>query len=173
LSAKKPAIHGWQPDDGGLLAVIRSVFEAADPVPAGLVDRIRLSVALAGLDGDLDGELARLTVQEAALARGAPEESRTITFDSSSLTIMIRIDANADGTVRVDGWLAPPRRCRVEMTMANGPVTTDADADGRFAFLSVPRGTARLVVRPTEQSAGESQPGPFGIKTVVTPALML
>ena len=57
--------------------------------------------------------------------------------------------------------------------MADGPVTTDADADGRFAFLSVPRGTARLVVRPTEQSAGESQPGPFGIKTVVTPALML
>jgi hypothetical protein len=153
--------------------MIKSMFEAADPVPAGLVDRIRLSVALAGLNGDLESELARLTVQEAALARGAPEESRTITFDSSSLTIMIRIDANADGTVRVDGWLAPPRRCRVEMTMANGPVTTDADADGRFAFLSVPRGTARLVVRPTEQSAGESQPGPFGIKTVVTPALML
>ena len=153
--------------------MIKSMFEAADPVPAGLVDRIRLSVALAGLNGDLESELARLTVQEAALARGAPEESRTITFDSSSLTIMIRIDSNADGTVRVDGWLAPPRRCRVEMTMANGPVTTDADADGRFAFLSVPRGSARLVVRPAEQSPGESQPGPFGMKTVVTPALVL
>ena len=150
------------------------MFESADPVPAGLVDRIRLTVALAGLNGDLDSELARLTVHEAALARGAPEEeSRTITFDSSSLTIMIRIDPNADGTVRVDGWLAPPHRCRVEISMADGAVTTDADADGRFAFLSVPRGTARLVVRPAEQSPGESQPGPFGIKTVVTPALML
>jgi hypothetical protein len=150
------------------------VFESADPVPPGLVDRIRLSVALAGLNGDLDSELARLTVQEAALARGAPEEeSRTITFDSSSLTIMIRIDVNADGTVRVDGWLAPPHRCRVEITMADGPITVDADADGRFAFLSVPRGTARFVVRPTEQSSGQSQPGPFEIKTVVTPALML
>jgi hypothetical protein len=59
------------------------------------------------------------------------------------------------------------------MTMAGGPVTTDADADGRFAFLSVPRGTARIVVRPPEQSSGESQPGPFEIKTVVTPALVL
>lgn len=137
------------------------------------MDRIRLSVALAGLDCDLDSELARLTVNEAALARGAPEESRTITFDSSSLTIMIRIDANADGTVRVDGWLAPPHRCQVEITIADGPVTTDADADGRFAFLSVPRGTARLVVRQPEQGTGESQPGPFGMKTVVTPALML
>jgi hypothetical protein len=173
LSAGALGSGGGQPDDGHLLTMIRSMFEAADPVPAGLADRIRLSVALAGLNGDLDSELARLTVQEAALARGAPEESRTITFDSSSLTIMIRIDANSDGTVRVDGWLAPPQRRRVEMTMAGGPVTTDADADGRFAFLSVPRGTARIVVRPPEQSSGESQPGPFEIKTVVTPALVL
>jgi hypothetical protein len=149
------------------------MFESADPVPSGLVDRIRLSVALAGLNGDLDSELARLTVHEAALARGAPEESRTITFDSNSLTIMIRIDLNADGTVRLDGWLAPPRRCRVEVTMADGPITADADADGRFAFLSVPRGTARIVVRQPEPLTGESQPGPFGMKTVVTPALVL
>ncbi len=173
MSAGKLGSTGGQPDDGHLLTMIGSMFEAADPVPAGLVDRIRLSVALAGLNGDLDSELARLTVHEAALARGAPEESRTITFDSSSLTIMIRIDSNADGTVRVDGWLAPPHRCRVEISMADGPVATDADVDGRFAFLSVPRGTARLVVRPAGQSAGESQPGPFGIKTVVTPALVL
>ena len=173
MSVQKPTRPDGQPSDEHLLAMISSVFAAADPVPAGLVDRIRLSVALAGLDGDLDSELARLTVHETALARGTPEESRTITFDSSSLTIMIRIDSNADGTVRVDGWLAPPHRCRVEISLADGPVTTDADADGRFAFLSVPRGTARLVVRPTEQSAAESQPGPFGIKTVVTPALML
>ena len=173
MSAGKLGSGDGKPDDRHLLTMIRSMFQAADPVPAGLVDRIRLSVALAGLNGDLDSELARLTVHEAALARGAPEESRTITFDSSSLTIMIRIDSNADGTVRVDGWLAPPHRCRVEISMADGPVTVDADADGRFAFLSVPRGTARLVVRPAEQSAGEGQPGPFGIKTVVTPALML
>ena len=173
MSVQKPTRPDGQPSDEHLLAMIGSVFAAADPVPAGLVDRIRLSVALAGLDGDLDSELARLTVHETALARGTPEESRTITFDSSSLTIMIRIDANSDGTVRVDGWLAPPQRRRVEMTMAGGPVTTDADADGRFAFLSVPRGTARIVVRPPEQSSGESQPGPFEIKTVVTPALVL
>ena len=173
MSAGTLGSSGGQPDDGHLVTIIRTMFEAADPVPAGLVDRIRLSVALAGLNGDVDSELARLTVHEAALARSAPEESRTITFDSSSLTIMIRIDSNADGTVRVDGWLAPPHRCRVEISMADGPVTTDADADGRFAFLSVPRGTARLVVRQQGQSAGEGQPGPFGIKTVVTPALVL
>src|SRR5882757_4514998 len=111
------------PGEEGLLAMVSSLFEAADPVPAGLVERIRFSVALAGIEG----EVARLTVGDAelsqlyehpdglALARGAPEESRTITFDSSDLTIMIRIDSNADGTTRVDGWLAPPRCCQVEI----------------------------------------------------------
>jgi hypothetical protein len=173
LSARTSDSSGGQPDDGRLLDMIKTMYEAADPVPAGLADRVRFAVALAALDGDLDAELAQLTVHEAALARGAPEESRTITFDSSSLTIMIRIDANADGTVRVDGWLAPPHPCRVEITLAGGPVTTDADADGRFAFLSIPKGTARLVVRQPEQADGEGQPGPFGMKTVVTPALML
>jgi len=173
LTANDGGRHDPEPTDERMLAGIRSVFESADPVPAGLIDRIRFSVALASLDDDLDSELARLTVQEAALARGAPEESRTITFDSTSLTIMIRIDANADGTVRVDGWLAPPRRCQVEMTLTDGPVTTDADADGRFAFLRVPKGTARLVVRPPEPLTGQGQPGPFEIKTVVTPALVL
>ena len=107
--------------------MIRSMFEAADPVPAGLVDRIRLSVALAGLNGDLDSELARLTVHEAALARGAPEESRTITFDSSSLTIMIRIDSNADGTVRVDGWLVTATRREAWRVAAAGRKTQPAD----------------------------------------------
>jgi hypothetical protein len=145
------------------------VFEAADPVPAGLVERVRFAMGLA----DLDTEVARLSVHEAELARGAPEESRTITFDSSSLTIMIRIDANTDGTVRVDGWLAPPQRRRVELMMADGPLTADADADGRFVFPSVPRGTARLVARQPEQTGGESRPGTFEPKTVVTPALVL
>jgi hypothetical protein len=164
--------------DEHLLTMVRSLFEAADPVPAGLVDRIRFSVALAGLEG----EVARLTAQDTevsqlyehpgglALARGgAPEESRTITFDSTDLTIMIRIDANADGTARVDGWLAPPRRCQVEVALIGGSLRVAADADGRFAFPVVPRGTVRIVVRPPEPDGrGEPEAG-----SVITPALVL
>jgi len=170
MRARKPGRHREQLSDRDVLAMIRSMFDAADPVPPGLVDRIRFSVALA----DLEGELAWLSAEEAEGARGAPEESRTITFDSASLTIMIRIDSNPDGTVRVDGWLAPPQICRVEITLGDdGLITTDADADGRFAFPSVPRGTARLVVRQTEQGTAESRAGPFGLKAVITPALVL
>ncbi len=160
---------GAQAGDDGLLARLRELFGAADPVPDGLVERIRFSVALASMEA----ELAQLTDAEQELVRGTPEESRTITFDSSSLTIMIRIDSNADGSARVDGWLAPPQPRQVEITLADGSVTADADDQGRFAFASVPRGTARLVVRPPQPGSGRSSPGPFGMNTVITPTLVL
>lgn len=191
MSSRPPADHGAEdpqnegPLDGGhgdegLLSMVRSLFEAADPVPDGLVERIRFSVALAGLEG----EVARLAEQEAetsqlyehkgglALARGAAEESRTITFDSTDLTIMIRIDSNADGTARVDGWLAPPRRCQVEVALIGGSLAVAADADGRFAFPAVPRGTVRIVVRPPEPVAARDRAAAEA-KSVITPALVL
>ncbi len=151
--------------DFGLLDDIRGLFEAADPMPADLPERIRFSLALR----DLEIEVARLAAQEdwpVLAARGA-EQSRTITFDSDSLTIMIRIDENRDGTVRVDGWLAPPQRREIEMKTVADSLNAASDEQGRFAFPRVLRGTAQLVVRPAE-------PGPSGGgRSVVTPALIL
>jgi hypothetical protein len=148
--------------DLGLLAEIRDMFQAADPMPAELPERIRFFLAFR----DLEIEVARLTAEQdqpAVAARGT-EESRTITFDSESLTIMIRIDANRDGTVRVDGWLAPPQPREIELKCAADPLNVTSDEQGRFAFSRVPRGTAQLVVRPT---------GPVGAgRSVVTPALI-
>jgi len=144
--------------DFRLLNRIREMFQAADPMPADLPERIRFSLALR----DLEVEVARLVDQEAVAARGE-EQSRTITFDSDSLTIMIRIDANRDGTARVDGWLAPPQRRELEMKTTADPLRAASDDQGRFVFPSVPRGTAQLVVRPAEHEG----------RSVVTPALVL
>jgi hypothetical protein len=73
----------------------------------------------------------------------------------------------------VDGWLAPPLSCQVEMTLTDGSVRVDADEEGRFAFPSVPRGTARLVVRRAERGSVDGTREAFGPKAVVTPALVL
>jgi hypothetical protein len=150
--------------DLGLLDGIREVFQRADPMPADLPERIRFSLALR----DLEIEVARIAAEGPRLvaARGA-EQSRTITFDSDSLTIMIRIDANRDGTVRVDGWLAPPQRREIEMKTAFSSLTVLSDDQGRFAFAAVPRGTAQLLVLAADQEGGRSGP------SVVTPALIL
>jgi hypothetical protein len=161
-------------DDGSLLATIREVFESVDPMPADLPERIRFSLALR----DLDAEIARLASaeDELALAARGTEESRTITFDSDSLTIMIRIDPNPDGTVRVDGWLAPPQRHNVEMRLAESSMSVIADESGRFVFVGVPHGTARVVVHaPGALTAGEPRDGDGGgpVRAVITPALIL
>jgi hypothetical protein len=159
------------PDDGqlddfdlGLLDDIRELYQAVDPMPADLPEQIRFFLSLR----DLEIEMARFVDEEmsAAGVRGA-EQSRTITFDSESLTVMIRIDANKDGTVRVDGWLAPPQRRQIEMKTVVDPLRVSSDEQGRFAFDRVPRGTAQLIVRPAEQGPGGAGPA------VVTPALIL
>jgi hypothetical protein len=151
--------------DLAILDGIREIFTLADPMPADLPERIRFSLAMR----DLDAEVARLVAEEdprLLAARGA-EQSRTITFDSDSLTIMIRIDSNKDGTVRIDGWLAPPQCREIEMQTEANTLRVLSGEQGRFAFTSVPRGTARLSVRPGEQGPGGSG------RAVVTPALIL
>lgn len=167
---KSPDAASQEPMDDFDLAIldgIRDLFEHADPMPPDLPERIRFSLAMRGLEA----EVARLTAADdhdprLVAARGA-EHSRTITFDSESLTIMIRIDSNDDGTVRIDGWLAPPQRREIEMQTAKDPCRISSDDQGRFAFISVPRGTARLVVTAAEPGNGGSG------RPVVTPPLIL
>ncbi len=157
-------------DDAELIATIREVFKLIDPMPQDLPERIRFSLALR----DIDVEIARLgsEADELVVAARGTEESRTITFDSDSLTIMVRIDFNADGSVRVDGWLAPPDARSVEMRMTDTSITVAADEMGRFVFHSVPRGTVRVVVRAPACLSG-SDGRRDGVKSVITPALIL
>lgn len=158
-----PADEPLDDADFGVLGDIRELFEAVDPMPADLPERIRFSLALR----DLEIEVARLAEEDqlTVAARGK-EQARTITFDSDSLTIMIRIDANRDGTVRVDGWLAPPQNRQVEIKTTADPLTATSDAQGRFAFARVPRGTAQFIVHPAEPASGDT-------RSVVTPALII
>ena len=151
--------------DLAILDGIADLFGRADPVPSGLVQRIRFAVALE----DIEAEVSRLREQsdlDAAAVRGE-EQSRTITFDSTSLTIMITISVVTDGTVRLDGWLAPPAAHRVELRISTGRLQTDADEQGRFVLDAVPRGLAQLVVR----TGGDPESG--SARSVATPSIVM
>jgi hypothetical protein len=152
--------------DFEILAGIRQLFELADPMPAGLPERVRLALAIRGLES----ELARLVAEEDPGLVGArgTERSRTITFDSASLSIIIRIEENKNGSVRVDGWLAPPQPREIELQTSAETLSVSSDDQGRFAFAEVPQGTARLVVvGAAARDQGDGGP------SVVTPALVL
>ena len=150
-----------EPDDR-ILSRLRSIYETIDPPPPDLDERVLFAIAL----DEVDVEVTRL-LQEPLSAVGArgTEHSRTVTFDSTSLTIMISIVDRADGLVRVDGWLAPPGPpLRIELRLHAGAATfVAADDAGRFVFDGVAHGLAQLIVHPVDG----------GGRTVVTPALTL
>jgi hypothetical protein len=142
-------------DDHDLLVLseLRDLFDAVDPVPPTLTARIRFALELE----DLDAEVSRLHESWGLVGAGTrgDGESRTVTYDSERLTIMVTLTPAGDGTFRVDGWLAPPAAHRVELrtgrTDGDGPgrlrVATVADDQGRFVLDGVPPGLAQLVVR--------------------------
>jgi hypothetical protein len=157
--------------DLALLGEVRGLFESVDGCPPDLVERVQFALALETVlsqEGALDLEVMRLAEQDADLLAGVrgEERSRTITFDSESLTIMISLSP-ADGGVRFDGWLAPPAPHRIEVRTVDGTLVADADADGRFVVEPVPPGMAQLVVR-TGPDGGTDRG-----RTVVTPSIVV
>ncbi|GAA1876166.1 hypothetical protein [Lapillicoccus jejuensis] len=160
------------------LTHLRRLWEAVDPVPTGLTERIRFAISL----GDLEAEVARLQREGVPelVARGDArlddaQRARTVTFTSDTVTTMVTITdtggtapagtpsaGGAPGTVRVDGWSTPGAGLRVELRTGGASHETVADDHGRFVIDGVPHGLAQLVLRPAEGTDGP---------TVVTPAL--
>ena len=149
-------------DDDILLADLRRIAGRLDPVPADLL----FSLSVTGFDL----EVCRLVphAPAAALAGVRGDEATTrATFESASLTIMVEWTPGAKGTVRLDGWLAPPAPCRIELRTVDGPQTMDTDEGGRFAAQRVTRGEVQIRVHPTTDQEAD------GARTVVTPSFVV
>lgn len=140
-------------NDLAVLNAVRACYDETDPVPASLVDRIQFEITL----NALHTEVAELIDMHAASGvRGSVTEAvRTITFSSESVTTMVTISPQPDGTVRVDGWVEPGAGLTVQVLGANSTVETVCDEDGRFALEGLPCGLAKfalLVPRGEESS---------------------
>jgi hypothetical protein len=90
------------------------------------------------------------------------EATVALEFAGTSYRVLVRI-STVDGQRRLDGWVVPAAPMRVFLALQGdaGPQTrqrTEADDDGRFEFVSPPRGQLRLwlLPRPTGDSAGVS-----------------
>jgi hypothetical protein len=136
------------------LTAVADLYGRIDPVPAGLIDRTWFRIEMEGINA----EVARILEEDRldlAAVRGH-EVTHGITFQSASLFIKIIITRRSDGTVRLDGWLAPAGTHLVDVRAASGTVQTRADAEGRFAFPRVARGHIRLLVGMEAAGPGEA-----------------
>src|SRR6266568_4600257 len=87
--------------DALVLAGVRSLYATADPMPADLLRRIEFA-----LEPDYhDVEVLRPDRSAALVAVRGDDASRSITFDSDQLTIMVTITDQPDSTLLIDGWL--------------------------------------------------------------------
>jgi hypothetical protein len=156
-------------EDGVLLASLRTMWDDADPMPADLVDRIVFTLQIS----DLEVELMRLhEAMEPAGVRGiGAETAGTITFSSTSLTVMLTVTGDGAGLRRVDGWLAPAAALRVELRLdpcqGDHVRHTVADDDGRFSFDDAPAGLVQLRIHPTDDAVLALE------RPVVTPAVQI
>lgn len=155
------------PTDVGLLEELAEVYALADPVPAGLVERVQFALAL----DEVYDEVAQLTrVPLDALATRAEEltgtRTETLTFTAERLTAMVTV-TRVEGALRIDGWLTPPGRTLVRLRRqdAAGHREVQADDTGRFVLDGVPKGFAQLSFHRLDGDDAEA--------AVVTPLFQL
>ena len=94
-----------------ILTDLLAIYDTVDPMPEMLPDLV-----LFGLDAhNLDAEYARLVESELAVSGASGtrsvEHARRVTFASDSLTVMVVVNPQRDGSVRLDGWAAPAAGC--------------------------------------------------------------
>jgi hypothetical protein len=150
-----------------ILSDLLSIYETVDPMPEMLPDLV-----LFGLDAqNLDAEYARLVESELAVSGASGtrsvEHARRVTFASDNLTVMVVVNPQRDGSIRLDGWAAPGGRLHAELRVGADTLTAECDESGRFVFETVPSGPAQLVLHPTLAS------DPSLTLPVVTPAVHL
>jgi hypothetical protein len=146
--------------DVELLRKVAATYREVDPVPEGLIERLRFGITLDALHA----EIASLERMDGLIgARGGEAgDVHSVTFTSTSLTTMVTITPAGAERVRIDGWAAPGDGVSVELRIVGARLHATADADGRFVFDDVPRGLAQFVLR---------LPGSVADPPVITPSI--
>lgn len=147
------------PEDLALLDRLGVLWREHDPVPPGLADRIEFALTLDALETEV-ATLTQVDLAPSGSRSGDTEAVRTVTFTSETLDTMVTLTDAPDGTVRVDGWIAPASAMRVEILLEGSRLEVESDDDGRFVCESVPKGLAKFALHP----AG---------RTVLSPAIEL
>ena len=144
-----------------LLAVVRSVYAEADPVPTGLVERMQAATRDAAEDLGISLELELMTLleqsSELAGTRGVGDAATrsvyTLRFVHGQVDLLLRVAPEGERS-RIDGWVVPPEPITVRVLHDDGTVLAALVSDtGRFDIPDVPLGLVRLRLEPHDDRA--------------------
>lgn len=119
--------------DLALLDEVAAMYHRVDPVPADLVERVRFALALDEVFEEV-AEMTRVTADSLSVRSDLADAVRsdTLTFSSERLTAMVTLSRTGAGRVRIDGWVSPLGRRRVDLRMQGRHHDVSTDATGRF-----------------------------------------
>jgi len=138
--------------DEALLADLRELAEAADPMPAGLPENVKFALAVRMLQA----EAAAITHDAALAIRTAgPSTTASIAFSGRTVELLVSASDEPDGRLRIDGWVTPTQVVIEAHAGAVGPsidravpvARVQADDLGRFVLSSLPERRLMFVVR--------------------------
>lgn len=130
-----------EPSDAALMAGLRVFWEDVDPVPADLVDRVIAALAVEELDREWE-LLSFVSGAELGAVRG-DADVLTLQFSDGSISVLVHVAGQAEGSRRVDGWVDGPA-ASAELLQGERSWETTPNQSGRFAFTDIPPGLCRL-----------------------------
>jgi hypothetical protein len=139
-----------------LLAVVRSVYDDHDPVPAGLTDRMRAVTREAADDLGISLELELMTLLEQSTELAGTRSTGdatarsvyTLRFVHGQVDLLLRVAPEGERS-RIDGWVVPPEPITVRVVHDDGSSYAAVVSDtGRFDIPDVPLGLVKLRLEP-------------------------
>jgi hypothetical protein len=147
------------------LAATRDLYSRADPMPSGLVDRLKFAISVHALHAEVAELMEEAFVVTRAPEAEAPTETESVTFSSPSVSLMVSFSPSSEpGVVRLDGWVTRGG-AEVDVVQGSETRTVTADEHGRFVLEGLAKGPVHFVIRA---SSGVTQARP-----VITPTIEL
>lgn len=147
------------------LGQLRDLYAHADPVPAGLGERLKFAITVQALHAEV-AELmeSALLATRGSETRAQPTRIDSVTFSAPSVNLMVSVSPSesTEGHVRIDGWVTRPEAL-VEAVMEDRAVTAKTDAHGRFVIHDLPHGPIHFVIRV--------DPSDPKVRPVITPTI--
>lgn len=143
---------------------LADMWQARDPMPPGLVDKVL--VALATEDVDAEYELLDLVERSRELhGTRAGSDAMTVEFSGGPFSMLLHVTSVGEGHRRVDGWVAPAKPMRV--SVRQGAKTWDAAVSllGRFEFARLPVGLSRFWLHEASGSEADDSSHLFATPT--------
>lgn len=142
----EPTAEGTFPEDAAddrLLAELRALAAASDPVPPDAIAAARSAIAW----HTMDAELAEITADtsvgpQLAGVRGVASPAM-LTFEAPGLAVEVEV-TEVGRSRRLLGQLVPARRGAVEIRHGGGRVTVTADDIGRFTASDLVSGPVSI-----------------------------